>query len=255
MKFITLTLLIFSQRTLVTDVRSYNTKAAAAYLQESFDQSHYPGLSYSVVNAKGILLEGGFGLEIEGQPKAMDQHSSSAIGSVTKSFTAFCVMKLVEEGKLDLDEKVVTYLPWFQTARKQESDKITLRHLLSNTSGLPSLDLDILGEDASPDSPERFVRALSAYVMNREAGIRFQYSNVGFAVAGLVASTVCGMDFPQMVAHYILNPLGMNRSTTDPADFKRMKVLHGHYAGYHKGIPVNRPLMSMNYVAAGSSLL
>ena len=227
---------------------------AKHYLQTQFDQSPYPGLSVAVVQGGKLIWAQGYGVEELGADRPMTAQSSSAIGSLTKSFTVMALMRLVEEGKLDLDLPVVHYLPWFQSAIKERSDKITVRHLLSNASGLPSLDFEILGTDTETGADERLTRTLNAYVLNREPGSSFEYCNEGFAVAGLIGAQLSGLSYPAMLKHYVLSPLRMARSSSDLAEVTRLGGLNGHFPGFRQGIPAEYGLKSMAYAAAGSVL-
>jgi CubicO group peptidase (beta-lactamase class C family) len=93
--------------------------------------------------------------------------SVTGIGSVTKSITALAIMQLVDEGKLVLDKPVVYYLPWFRTANKERSDKITVRMLLNHTSG-------IFGGATSSNeisiNQQKDWRALQSVYLTREPG-------------------------------------------------------------------------------------
>jgi len=223
-----------------------------AYLESQFEKSAYPGLAVVLVHKDKVLLSRGFGVEKMGESKPMTIHSSSAIGSLTKSFTALALMRLVEEGRIDLDQPVITWLPWFQTARKSESDKITLRMLLSNSSGLPSQDIGMLGMDTSDLADRRFVEALSSYVLNRQPGTTFEYSNEGFTTAGLIGAEITGLPYHEFMKTYVLDPLAMTRSTTNPKQLKALNVLNGHFPGLEQGIPAQQALVTMKYAAAGS---
>ena len=142
-----------------------------------------------------------------------------------------------EEQKIDLDQPVVTYLPWFRTANKSLSDKITVRMLINNTSGLRSPQ--VRNREVSDKAIENLVRSFESVYLNNEPGTSYEYSNEGFALAGLLIQEVSGMPYDQYLEEFIFNPLEMNRIINDPDEFSKLDVLYGHYHGISGAIPVH----------------
>ncbi|CAM2068142.1 Beta-lactamase family protein [Sulfidibacter corallicola] len=234
--------------------RAPDIEALNEWLEAEFDAAAYPGLSVVLVHGDRIAYARGFGKESTAGEKLMTADSVSAIGSLTKSFTALCLIRLVEADKVDLDHPVTHYLPWFRTADKAASDDITVRMLLSNTSGLPSLDVGILDRSEATDADERLARSLAGHLLNRPPGSGFEYANEGFVLAGLIAATVHGKPYPESLADLVLSPLGMVRSSSLPAQVAALGGLTGHYTGLLEGVPARQGLTSMQYAAAGSIL-
>jgi CubicO group peptidase (beta-lactamase class C family) len=226
-----------------------------AYLADYARSTPVPGFSAVVVADGRIAFAKGYGVERLGAAKPMSAASSSAVGSLTKSFTALAVMQLVEQGKVDLDAPVVAYLPWFRTMDVAESAAITVRMLLANSSGLPSDTtgawLDTLADD--PGALERGVRALAGASLQRRGGAAFEYSNMGFNVAGAIVERVSGLPYAEYLQRFIFDPLGMSRSTTSLARFDALGVLHGHFAGIDRATPAG-PSFVPGMLAAGSEL-
>jgi CubicO group peptidase (beta-lactamase class C family) len=152
------------------------------------------------------------------------------IGSLTKSFTALAVMQLVEAGKIELDAPVQRYLPWFRVADPQASAKMTVRHLLNQTSGLPMLpgELALADFDDSPDATERQVRALATLEISRPVGSKCEYSNLNYNVLGLIVEAASGASYAEYIQNHILNPLGMSHSYTSKATAKQNGLAMGH---------------------------
>jgi CubicO group peptidase (beta-lactamase class C family) len=135
------------------------------------------------------------------------------IGSVTKVFTAILVMQFVQEGKLDLDAHISDYLPDYpaKTARV-----VTLRHLLSHTSGIPSYtqhnryisDPDSCGYWVRY-SPEELVATFSNLDLRFEPGSRFEYCNSAYVLLGVILEKVSGKPYEHLLRERILVPLGM----------------------------------------------
>ena len=151
------------------------------YLTTLYKTHVIPGFSVVVVKNDQISFVKGYGVEYAGGNKAMTSQTSTAIGSLTKSITALAIMQLVEKGKIELDAQVIKYLPWFHTANKEMSDKITVRMLLNNTSGLVAPT--IRNKDISEKASEYLVRSMESVYLTLEPGSRYEYSNDGFKKA------------------------------------------------------------------------
>jgi CubicO group peptidase (beta-lactamase class C family) len=136
------------------------------------------------------------------------------ICSITKQFTAVLVMQLVEAGKLNLDTPVSEYLPDF---RKELGGKITLRNLLSSSSGLPTFDdLAFWQKDdeqlASASFTAKNYIGSSSSGLSFEPGAKFNYNNADFILVGAILEQISGKSFEQLLQEKILQPLGMKRT-------------------------------------------
>jgi CubicO group peptidase (beta-lactamase class C family) len=119
-------------------------------------QAHVPAVALAVVSEQESLYAKGFGLtSVEEGGAPVTSRTLFRIGSVTKSLVATAIMRLVENGQLDLDQPLKTYVEWLRFIEPHAEAKITLRMLLSHTSGLPK-DSYIGSRDA--DGLERYVR-------------------------------------------------------------------------------------------------
>lgn len=217
-------------------------------------QTHIiPGFSIVVVKGDKVIYQGGFGYEYVNGKKIVTDNTQMAVGSLGKSFTALAMMQLAEEGKVNLDDPVIAYIPWFRTANKELSDKITIRMLLDNTSGLraPLVRNKLISEKAT----EALVRSMESVYLTIEPGTRYEYSNDGFALAGLIISKISGMPYEKYLEEKVFAPLGMKNTTSSDEELKGKDVLHGHYFGIDRAIPATEEDPTIReYVAAGSEL-
>lgn len=222
------------------------------YIQAYFNNAPFPGISVVFSNREGEIWSKGYGVEQIDKPKPMTSSSSGAIGSLTKSFTALAVMRLWERGEIDLDAPVTKYLSWFRTADKENSDKITVRMLLQNASGIPTGDAT---EDANndPDAMEKLVRKLSGIRTVREPGVSFEYANENWVILGVIIEKISGMRYPDFMDKEIFQPLGMIRTTTDINKLDEIGAMKGHYIGVEKAFPADR-LYWTSAIPAGSLL-
>ncbi len=198
-------------------------------IASTMESVHAPGLSIALVRDGEVVYAGGFGARNVERNLPATPNTLYGIGSCTKSFTALAVMQLVEEGKLDLSDPVAEYLP-FELGF--DDDPATLHHLLSMSSGVPSLGMaGILiermtgvGECWVPmtdvDDFLLFVNGAREEVAARPAQ-RYFYLNTGFTLLGEVVERVSGTPFEDYVAERILRPLRMERSTFGKEAFEK----------------------------------
>jgi len=134
--------------------------------------------------------------------------------SLTKSFTATAILKLQEEGKLSVKDKISKYFPDYQYG-----DKVTIENLLTHSSGINNYT-DIVGEEDSsiinhPVSKEKILQVFYTKPLAFSPGSRFSYSNSGYFLLGLIIEKVTGKPYEQFVKESLLNPLGMIHSGFD----------------------------------------
>lgn len=186
-------------------------------IQPYIDDHAAVGAAIAVLQNGQISYLGGFGktcVEEYGIP--VTPQTLFSYGSISKNLCAALVMRLVEQDLLDLDQPVVGYLPGFQFSREDFSRRVTLRHLLSHTSGLP-----MAGKYWGPRDPEslgRFVyEQIPYYKFLAEPGSVHLYSNTVICIAGHVAERVTGKYYEDLVQEFVFDPLGMAHSTFDPS--------------------------------------
>lgn len=140
------------------------------------------------------------------------------IASITKTFTAVLILQLVEQGKVDLQKPLRTYLPNYTG---EAADKVTLHHLLNHTSGLPNIDKVGSKEDVIKNGVEHYqrpfttdelvVRFCSGKLVN-EPGKVFDYNNADYIILGKIIEAVTGKSYEQVLQQQILQPLKMENS-------------------------------------------
>ncbi len=177
-----------------------------------------PSGTVAIVRNGELIFAQGYGYENFEEQIPVDPYQTLfRPGSVSKLFTWLAVMQLVEEGKLDLDTDINTYLEDFQI-RDTFEEPITLRHVMTHTTGFEDGALGYL----IIDDPERVMPLAESMAHYQPArvnppGAQTAYSNYATAVAGLIVSNVSGLPFNDYLEQYIFEPLGMQRSTfTEP---------------------------------------
>jgi len=158
----------------------------------------------------------------------MGQDTGFLFGSITKTLTTTLVMQQVERGVIDLDERVVTYLPEFHLATPGAADRIRVRHLLTHTNGI---DADLLFVDTNgPSALESYLEALG-----RHCGVLFEpgryvsYSNGGMIVAGRLLEVLTGRPYADLLDRDVFATVGMDNSSTSAEKAILRSTAVGHF--------------------------
>jgi CubicO group peptidase (beta-lactamase class C family) len=191
-------------------------RAVGDYLDAAFDDAGVPGAAYAVLSPDGDVNTAFWGEDGDGEPVGED--TPFLWGSVAKPVTATAVMTLVEDGLLDLDAPVVTYLPDFALADTAHSDRITVRHLLEQSSGIPE-GTGITDRFEHRDDPYGDAVADLADVQPlAEPGEAFEYASANYLVAGAVVEAVAGVPYGEYLRGAVLDPLGMDGAVVSVDD-------------------------------------
>ena len=217
----------------------------SAILEEINSKKHLSGVVL-VGQGEEIIFQKAYGKANQsfGVPNNID--TKFLVGSLTKQFTAVLVMQLVEEDQLNLDESITTYLPDF---RKDLADKITIRHLLTHTHGIPNTDLASRYKSVSK---EEFVREYCEIDLEFQPGTQFEYSNiVGYYLLGVILEKVTGQDFPKLLEDNILSPLDMQNTGYYSQDTVIQDLATGYIQKENSFLYAPHWDMSQSFSAAG----
>jgi D-alanyl-D-alanine-carboxypeptidase/D-alanyl-D-alanine-endopeptidase len=194
--------------------------------------------------AVAILLEGevvylrGFGVRDLASKTPVDAETLFRVGSVSKTITALAVMRLRDQGKVVLDAPAATYLPALRalTAPTKDSPPITVRHLLTMTSGL-GYD-DQWGAVTFGKSDAALAAFLAQGVSFGGApGERYRYSNLGYALLGKIVATVSGTSFEQYLASEVFAPLGLTSTGYVTGELPAQRLATGYYRENEQLLP------------------
>lgn len=192
-------------------------------IQETMSASSVPGMAACVVKDGRVVYAKGFGVTKFGTDIPVTPQSMFQVMDAGRTLVAAAVMQLVEQGKVDLDAPVTTYLPYFQM-KDERYKKLAVRHLLTGSSGLPVPDQRLIknwiGKTPAYDDGalERTVRSLSDAQLSYEPGdmSMARYSNFDYEILGDLIAKVSGQTFEAYMQEHILTPLGMTHSTYLP---------------------------------------
>lgn len=188
-------------------------------------EARVPGVSAGIFHeGKETLLTAGVSSVDTGTP--VDDDTLFMIGSTSKTFAAAAALVLVEDGVLELDQPVVEYLPDLRLADPLARKTVTLRHLLTHSSGFLG-DIEVgtgWGDDALARAVQRFDELPQVFPV----GEVFSYCNAGFLLVGRVAEAVSGTAYEELVRTRLLEPLGMTDSFFQPWEVLTRRHAVGH---------------------------
>jgi CubicO group peptidase (beta-lactamase class C family) len=217
-----------------------------ALIPEEMSKKHIPGMAVAIVDNNQVVWSEGFGYTDWDHRTPVTADTPFSIQSMTKSFTAATVMLAVQDGLVDLDTPVSTYLPDFHVNsifEQRPEDLITLRHLLSHTAGFTH-DAPIgSNNDVDAGSWQEHIASISDTWLLFPVGSRYNYSNNGIDLAAHIVEVRAGMPFQQYVQTRLLEPLGMVHSSLDIDTIRNMTDRAVGHSAFFRQIPVS-PIMA-----------
>lgn len=192
-------------------------------------KSDGPGIAIIVAKPnKDILFAMGYGVEDINTKAPITSKTLFNLGSVSKTFVGFAILKLQEQGKLSIEDPIFKYFPNFKDSNLVKDIKI--KHLLSHTSGLPDnrpVDKDSVFFLTANDE-QNFAPILQNDSLLFQPGERFEYSNPAFNGLALIVEKVSGQKWQQYIKENIFNPSGMATSVITDGAFPDKGVSHGY---------------------------
>jgi CubicO group peptidase (beta-lactamase class C family) len=237
MRLSLLATLLLSPATLVAqsapkELNTFVLKALARFEQ--------PGAAIAVVKDGKVVFQQGWGVRRIGSPGKVDDQTLFQIASNTKAVTAAALAILVDDGKLQWDDPVTTYLPWFRLGGDPYvSREFTVRDLLIHRSGLSLGAGDLLWFHAN-FTREEIARRLRFIAPTASFRSRYAYDNVLFIVAGEVVKAASGMEWDDFVKARIFTPLGLTRTQTSVRFFQpgdNVAAAHAKIDGRYTVVP------------------
>ncbi|WP_196894624.1 serine hydrolase domain-containing protein [Aureivirga marina] len=227
------------------------TKQISTFLQPYADSQTFSG-NILVAKKGKIIFQKSYGKANHNWNISNENNTKFVIGSISKSFTATLITKLIQEGKLNLNDPISTFFP----SCPEEFQDVTIHHLMSNTSGIPNyfmLDGWIKGEFRKYISYEDFLKLIFEFELIFPAGEGYHYSNSNYFLLGLIIEKITNLTYENALQKYILQPLNMNQTGV----FANSKVLKNLASGYRfkeNGGYRNQMYMNFDLFKAGGNL-
>ncbi|WP_411146716.1 serine hydrolase domain-containing protein [Streptomyces sp. x-80] len=197
----------------------------AARLAELSARHSVPGANLGILH-RGRVTEAATGWANSGTGIEATTDTLFQIGSISKVWTATVAMALVDEGVLDLDAPLVSVLPELRLANEELTRGVTLRHLLTHTSGI---DGDVFFDTGrGDDCLEKFTALLADVAPNHPVDATMSYCNAGFTLLGRVLEYVTGVQWDELMRERLFRPLGLTHTVTLPEEALRFRAALGH---------------------------
>ena len=215
------------------DNRAEKIKELAPDIQKLFEEhrkeKNIPGIAYGIVVNDQLVVASSTGLMNLEEELPATTSSSFRIASMTKSFTAMAILKLRDEGKLLLSDRVEKYIPEMAGLEYLTSDSplITIRNLLTMTAGFPE---DNPWGDRQLDEPDSMLINLidNGISFSNPPSYTFEYSNTGFAILGNIITRVSGKPYQRYITENILLPLKMDHTCWEYDSIPENQLVHGY---------------------------
>lgn len=208
------------------------------FIEEEMQHWNIPNVAIAIVNKDSLLFEKEYGKD--------NSKGNYLIGSVGKSFTALAVMQLDEKGVVSIDRPVNSYLPWFILQNKTITDKVTIRHLLNQTSGFPkSAGFYTPQSKVQSEVEADYQKYLQSITIDEEAiGETHVYCNLNYQILGQLIQKVSGKSYGEYVKQNIFIPAGMQTSFASYEESAKAGLKNGYQ--YLFGLTMQRTLMYNN---------
>lgn len=224
-------------------------KKVDTYIENIQNKVNLPAISIGIIKDDKLIYKRSYSKD-----KTITPLSLFYIGSLTKSFTALAIMQLVEDGKINLDDSIRKYLPWFKIKNTKSIDNITIRSLLNQTSGFSTYDglKNFDDWDSSDFALEKTVRALENVSLISEPSTTFYYSNINYQILGLVIEKITKLSYSQYIKDNIFNKLNMKNSFASLDNIEKENIVQGHRLWFGQSVesdfPFSRVMLPAGYI-------
>jgi CubicO group peptidase (beta-lactamase class C family) len=216
-------------------------------LAESKMQEHgVPGLALGIVH-NGTTTVRGLGITNVEDSLPVTAHTVFPIASISKTFAATAIMRLVERGKVDLRAPVRTYIPEFRVRDEAASRDVTVWHLLTHLGGWEG---QVSGPDRGTETLKNFVGTITDLMQVAPPGAAWSYNNAGFSIAGRVIENVTGTPINHAIRELVFQPLALEHAGTTAGEFIVQRFAAGH-SNRDGRTMLNRPFTPSVGVTAG----
>lgn len=222
------------------------------YVNKTLDETRIPGAAIVIVKDTDVIFQKGYGVKAFGTQDSVDVHTVFRIASVSKGFASMLAGILVQEKYFEWDDRVRKYLPHFSLKDPYNSEHLTIRHILSHTSGLPLHTFTNLLEDNIPYATLR--DNLSKIPSTGKVGTVYAYQNVIYSLISDIAQAATQKDYETLLHEKIFTPLGMRDASASYKDLlatKNLALPHLRGNSNHYRLTKNTPTYYSVLPAAG----
>ena len=204
---------------LLLTYQSWSQKLTNVQLKDSITtilkKSKVPSAFVTVVSKDSVLFQSEFGCSDLAKKTSIEKENVFALGSISKTFTALAIMKLVKEGKLSLDDNLKNVAPKIKFHNKWEATHpVKIKHLLTHRSGFDDMHIASIIKKRKSEltALEEVLTYKSSYKTNWKPGLVFSYSNPGYIILGYIIEDITGITYQEYIEKNILLPLQMKNT-------------------------------------------
>jgi len=220
--------------------------ALASLAEAKMKEYGVPGAALGIVE-DGVMSIRGLGVTNVEDPLPVTAHTVFPIASISKTFASTAMMRLVEQGKVDLHAPVRTYLPDFRVRDEGVSRDVTVWHLLTHLGGWEG---QVSGPDRGTETLKNFVGSITDLMQVAPPGSAWSYNNAGFSIARRVIESVTGTSINRAIRDLVFQPLGLEHAGTTAGDFIVQRFAAGHFTR-NGTTTLQRPFAPSSSVTAG----
>jgi CubicO group peptidase (beta-lactamase class C family) len=217
-----------------------------ALVTQKMTEYGVPGVAFGIVR-NGQVTARGFGVTNVDDPQPITADTVFPIASISKTVTATAIMRLVEQGKIDLSAPVRKYLPEFRVQDDAASREVAIWHLLTHT---PGWEGQLTAQDRGTETLAFFQETVRDLPQLAPPGAVWSYNNAGFTVAGRVIESVTGRPIHEAIRTLVFEPIGLTRAFTRLEEVATHRFSVAHRSQDGKAVVV-RPLTRSTSVTAG----
>ncbi|MCB0035071.1 MAG: beta-lactamase family protein [Anaerolineales bacterium] len=195
------------------------------FVKEKMAELYIPGVAVGILHGRERYMAG-FGVTSVANPLEVTADTLFQIGSNTKTMTATIMMLLAQDGRLNFETPIRTYLPDFRVQDESVSATATVRDLLTHSAGW--VGDHFINTGAGADASQRYVSSMAELPQIAPPATAFSYNNSAFVVAGLIIETITGLPYAQAAQEMLFRPLGMDNSFLEMADVMLRRFAVGH---------------------------
>lgn len=216
------------------------------FIQRQMRLGSIPGMSVIIVKGDQTLYKRGFGFADMGTKEEVTAATLFELGSCSKAFTGLAILRLEEQGFLNLSDPVEKYIPWLRLKYRGKEVQVTVSHFLHQTSGIHFKTIGDIPEAEGDDALEKTVRILAGIELNHPPGQKLLYATINYDVLGLIIQEVSGQSYEEYIKKNILEPLQLNNTYLFRKDAQAAGMATGYKLCFKKQAAYNAPVYRGN---------
>ncbi len=207
------------------------------YITRELDSSHTVGAAYTIVHNGEIVHTGTYGVKRKGGISRVDEHTIFRLASVSKGFAGALACLLEQEGAFSLDDRIIDHYPGFSLKDSINTVDLTIRNILSHTSGLVPYAFDNLVEANQGLIP--IISRLNEVDISAPPGDLYGYQNVLFSMLDPIAASATGISYPLLLKEKLFAPLGMVDASAGPVEgYRELNMAYPHVSTKDGYVPL-----------------